>query len=93
MHSAAETVIKLLARADTEGWGLFIVEWAASHVILPGFLELNTFAHNVRDVGAGQKLLDKVLRDPSGHRSMFKESTGPGADIPRGRGLANLFNQ
>ena len=53
MHATAEAVIELLAGAHAERWSFFVVERAARHVILPGFLELNAFAYDVRDVDPG----------------------------------------
>ena len=63
--AAAEAVIELLVRAHPEGGGLLVVERAAGLVLAPRLLQLYAGADDLHDIGAGDELVDEVLRDAS----------------------------
>ncbi|MFT6767550.1 MAG: hypothetical protein ACJA1Y_001591 [Burkholderiaceae bacterium] len=39
------------------------MKWAQAHEVSPPLFELNVLAHHVDNVGAGEQVLDKALRN------------------------------
>ena len=64
--AAAKAVIELLGGADTEGGRFFSVKRAQAHEVGTAFFQLHIAAHHVDNINAGQKLLEKGLRNRHG---------------------------
>ena len=65
--AATEAVVELLFRIDAEGGGFLVVEGAARAVVFTGLLEFYAAIDDIHDVDAIQKIVNKGLRNSSGH--------------------------
>ena len=67
VRAAAEAVIETLARADGKRRRFFVMKRAAGLEFAARFLELHAPANDLDDVGAGDQIVDEILRNQSGH--------------------------
>jgi len=60
-----KAVIELLAGADCEGWGLFVVKGTAGDKLVASFAQRDITVDQIDDIGAINERVDKLLRDPA----------------------------
>jgi hypothetical protein len=73
--TTAKTVIELLLGLNTERRSLFVMEGAAGGVVLAGLFQAHPFVDYLDNIDPMQQVVDKTLRDESGHQS-FLSGTG-----------------
>jgi hypothetical protein len=65
--ATAEAVVKALGRANGEGGGFLVVEWANSLIFTARFLELYAPTEDLDDIRTRNQVINKMLRYAAAH--------------------------